>query len=181
MVDLIDRPDDGGKTLTASWTLVHDDDFSRYLIYVNEGPFSLVNTGLTTQVDLTGRTPDKTISLHSRLQTDVTTANGVALVDGTEYYAAVVVEYDDGRLGVPSDQIGPAIPTDEIPLSPNWVVAQPHDGGSDGDLEVEWSRCTALDLASTKIYSSLTDVNDVLGLTPEEDLPPSEGNTTIIF
>ena len=180
MVDLIDRPDDGGKTLTASWTLVHDDDFSRYLIYVNEGPFSLVNTGLTTQVDLTGRTPDKTISLHSRLQTDVTTANGVALVDGTEYYAAVVVEYDDGRLGVPSDQIGPAIPTDEIPLSPNWVVAQPHDGGSDGDLEVEWSRCTALDLASTKIYSSLTDVNDVLGLTPEEDLPPSEGNTTII-
>ena len=52
MVDLIDRPDDGGKTLTASWTLVHDDDFSRYLIYVNEGPFSLVNTGLTTQVDL---------------------------------------------------------------------------------------------------------------------------------
>ena len=28
MVDLIDRPDDGGKALTASWTLVHDDDFS---------------------------------------------------------------------------------------------------------------------------------------------------------
>ena len=65
-------------------------------------------------------------------------------------------------------------------MSPNWVVAEPHEGGSDGDLEVEWARCTALDLASSKIYSSLTDINDVLGLTPEENLPPSEGNTTII-
>ena len=42
MIGLIDRPDDGGGTLTASWTLVHDDDFS-LPIYLNEGPFGSVS------------------------------------------------------------------------------------------------------------------------------------------
>ena len=71
MISLIDRPDDGGGTLPASWTLVHDDDFSRYLIYLNEGPFGSVSVD-----DLAGRTVDKAISLHSRLQSEVTSANG---------------------------------------------------------------------------------------------------------
>ena len=116
LTGLVDRPDDGGSTLTASWTLVHDDDFSRYLIYVNEGPFSSSSTD-----DLAGRTIDKAISLHSRLQSEITSANGQPLTDGVEYYAIIVVEYDDGRFGVPSAQIGPAIPTNEIPLSPIWA------------------------------------------------------------
>ena len=65
MTGLIDRPDDGGGALTASWTLVHDDDFSRYLVYVNEGPFtSASGTSAISADDLTGRTVDKSISLH---------------------------------------------------------------------------------------------------------------------
>ena len=76
IISLIDRPDDGGGTLTASWTLVHDDDFSRYLIYLNEGPFGSVSVD-----DLAGRTVDKAISLHSRLQSEVTSANGQPLVE----------------------------------------------------------------------------------------------------
>ena len=36
-LSLWDRPDDGGSTLMANWTLVHDEDFSRYLVYLNEG------------------------------------------------------------------------------------------------------------------------------------------------
>ncbi len=181
IVNLIDRPDDGGGALTASWTLVHDDDFSRYLVYVNEGPF-VSNNGNSeiTASDLVGRTIDMSISLHSRLQSEVSTANGLDLVDGIEYYAIVIVEYDDGRLGKPSAQFGPAIPTDEIPLSPIWAVAGPHEGGDDGDLDLEWSRCTPLDLASTRIYTSIIDINDVLGLTPTEELIPTEGNTTIL-
>ena len=181
LTGLIDRPDDGGGALTASWTLVHDDDFSRYLVYVSEGPFSSTSgTPVISADDLTGRTVDKAISLHSRLQNEVTTANGQPLVDGTEYYAIVVVEYDDGRLGTPSPQLGPAVPTNEVPLSPIWANAGPHDGGQDGDLEIEWARCTALDLKSTKIYALTSEFSDVLGLTPEVELPPTEGNTTII-
>ena len=180
MVDLIDRPDDGGGALTASWTLVHDDDFSRYLVYVNEGPFTGFTGSSISASDLAGRTIDKSISLHSRLQSEVTTANGIPLTDGVEYYALVVVEYDDGRLGIPSLPLGPAVSSNEVPLSPVWAIAGPHDGGEDGDLDLEWSRCTSLDLASTRIYASLSDLNDVLGLTPVEDLPPTEGNLTVL-
>jgi len=178
MVDLIDRPDDGGEALTASWTLVHDDDFSRYLIYVNEGPFTV--GGTIDDFDLANRQVDKAISLHSRLQSEVTTANGQLLVNGVDYYALIVVEYNDGRLGIPSIEIGPASPSDEVPNPPEWVQAGPHDGGDDGELDVEWKRCTSLDLASTKIYTSTIAINDVLGLAPQENLPPSEGNYTIL-
>ena len=181
MTNLVDRPDDGGGALNAAWTLVHDDDFSRYLIYVSEGPFSTSSgTAQVSADDLTGRIIDKSISLHSRLQSEVTTANGQPLVDGVDYYAVIVVEYDDGRLGTPSLQIGPASPSNEIPLSPIWATAGPQDGGDDGDLEIEWARCTALDLKSTKIYASTTEFSDVLGLTAVSELPPSEGNTTIV-
>ena len=77
---MIDRPDDGGGVNT-SWTLVHDDDFSRYLVYVSEGPFSSASgTSVISADDLTGRT-DKAISLHSRLQNEVTIMNGQQLMD----------------------------------------------------------------------------------------------------
>ncbi|MBT5595231.1 MAG: hypothetical protein HOJ60_06840 [Euryarchaeota archaeon] len=180
LTDIIDRPDDGGGALLANWSLVHDDNFARYLIYVNEGPFSTPNGLPLSAADLSGRTIDKAISLHSRLSSEVTTANGVALVDGVEYYAVVVVEYDDGHLGTPSPIMGPASPTNEVPLSPLWATAGPHEGGADGDLEVEWARCTSLDLTSTMIYASTSSMTDVLGLTPESEVMKAEGNTTVL-
>jgi hypothetical protein len=64
MENLVDRPDDGGGVLTASWSLVHDEDFARYLVFISEGPWSTQPTELM----LLGQTPDKAISLHSRLQ-----------------------------------------------------------------------------------------------------------------
>ena len=36
---LWDGPDDGGRAV-ANWTLVHDEDFARYLVYLNEGPWT---------------------------------------------------------------------------------------------------------------------------------------------
>ena len=176
--ELIDRPDDGGGALIAEWSLVHDDDFARYLVYVNEGAV-WDPSGITVDY-LSTRTVDKAISLHSRLSSEVTTANGIDLVDGTDYYAVVVVEYDDGRLGVPSPVIGPASPSDEVPLPPIWATAGPHEGGEDGDLDVEWSRCTSLDLLQTNIYASTQPMTDVLGLTPEAGVMRMEGNSTVL-
>ena len=178
MSELIDRPDDGGGALMAEWSLVHDDDFARYLVYVNDGPVWDAN-GITADV-LQTRTVDKAISLHSRLSSEVTTANGVDLIDGTDYYAVVVVEYDDGRLGTPSAVLGPASPSDEVPLPPVWADAGPHEGGEDGDLDVEWSRCTSLDLVQTNIYTSTQPMSDVLGLTPESEVMKMEGNSTVL-
>ena len=104
IADMYDRPDDGGGALTVEWTLVHDPDFSRYLVYVSDQPW----TALPTDIDLVGRIIDKSESIHSRLKADVTTANGVPLVDGVDYYALVVVEYNNGRYGLPSQVFGPS-------------------------------------------------------------------------
>ena len=180
MTDLIDRPDDGGGALLANWSLVHDDNFARYLVYVNDDPVWTVNGTPLTADALAGRTIDKAVSLHSRLSSEVTTANGVPLVDGEQYYAVVVVEYDDGHLGTPSPIMGPASPTNEVPLSPLWANAGPHEGGADGDLEVEWARCTSLDLAGTMIYASTSSMTDVLGLTPAAEVDKTEGNMTVL-
>ena len=180
MTEIIDRPDDGGGALLANWSLVHDDNFARYLVYVNEGPVWTVDGGILTADDLAGRTIDKAVSLHSRLSSEVTTANGVPLIDGEQYYAVVVVEYDDGHLGTPSPIMGPASPTNEVPLSPLWANAGPHDGGADGDLEVEWARCTSLDLAGTMIYASTSSMTDVLGLMPAAEVDKTEGNMTVL-
>ena len=174
--DMYDRPDDGGGALTVEWTLVHDPDFSRYLVYVSDQPW----TGLPTDFDLTSRIIDKSESIHSRLKADITTANGVPLSDGTEYYALVVVEYNNGRFGIPSQVFGPVTTSNEVPMPPNWATAQPLEGGVAGDLETEWSRCTALDLLETRIYASTQPMTNILGLSVESSVVPSEGNTTIL-
>ena len=174
--DMYDRPDDGGGTLTVEWTLVHDSDFSRYLVYVSDQPW----TGLPTDIDLVGRIIDKSESIHSRLRADVTTANGVPLIDGVDYYALVVVEYNDGRYGLPSQVFGPVTTSNEVPTPPEWATAQPLDGGVAGDLETEWARCKAIDLLETRIYTSTQQMTNILGLSVEASVLPTEGNTTIL-
>ena len=174
--NIYDRPDDGGGALTVEWSLVHDPDFNRYLVYLNEGPWG----ALPTDIDLAGRVIDKTESLHSRLKVDVTTANGVPLVDGVEYYALVVVEYNNGRYGLPSQVAGPVTTSNEVPSPPEWASAQPLVGGVEGDLETEWARCSALDLLETRIYTSTQSMNDILGLPVAYSILPTEGNLTIL-
>ena len=177
MQGMVDRPDDGGGVLTASWTLVHDEDFARYLVFLNEGPWATP----PTELELLGQSPDKAISLHSRLSADIETANGAPLVDGTDYYAVVVAEYTDGRWGKVSAPFGPASPSDEIPGAPLWATASAMgSNGDDGDIELEWARCTALDLATTNVYVSTTPMLDALGRTPFTSYAPNEGNQSII-
>ena len=177
-LSLWDRPDDGGQTLMANWTLVHDDDFARYLVYLNEGPW----TTPPTVADLQPRAADASVSLHSRLQTDISTIDGQPLQDGVEYWAVVVVEYNDGRFGTPSAQFGPATPTDEVPIPPAWATALSGDGivAVDGEVRAEWARCQALDLASTRVYASTTEISDALGMSVHTEFLPQAGNNSII-
>jgi len=177
-LSLWDRPDDGGSTLMANWTLVHDEDFARYLVYVNEGPWETQPTA----ADLQPRTADASVSLHSRLQTEISTIDGQPLQDGVEYWAVVVVEYNDGRFGTPSAPFGPATPSDEVPKPPAWATAISGDQvvAVDGEVYAEWARCEALDLASTRVYASTTDISDVLGLPVHTEIIPSLGNVSTI-
>ncbi|MEL0100891.1 MAG: hypothetical protein VW862_04250, partial [Euryarchaeota archaeon] len=178
-ISLWDRPDDGGSTLIANWTLVHDEDFSRYLVFLNEGPWD----SQPTIADLQPRTPDASVSIHSRLQTEISTLNNIALQDGVEYYAVVVVEYNDGRFGTPSAPFGPATPTDEVPAPPEWANAYTGEEyvAEDGEVFLEWSQCTAIDLSSTRVYASKTDINDVIGLQVHSELSPQVGNASTIM
>ncbi|MGB1462590.1 MAG: hypothetical protein ACPG8Q_03560, partial [Candidatus Poseidoniaceae archaeon] len=180
LLDLTDRPDDGGGALRASWSLVHDEDFARYLIYLQPGGWDAPPTA--AELQSSNLQPDAAIALHSRLQTDVFTAGGQPLVDGQAYSAVIVVEYADGRLGTPSMPLGPATSSDEIPRPPNSGEAMPStlSNAADGDLEVRWERCTALDHASTRLYASTVERTDVIGLTPELDLPKTGGNETVL-
>lgn len=178
LMQLIDRPDDGGGALRAGWSLVHDEDFARYLVFAKAGGWATPPTA----VDLATLQPDAAVALHSRLESDVLTAEGQPLMDGTEYEAIVVVEYADGRLGRPSLPVGPVAPSDEVPRPPATGSAQPSNlaGAKEGDLDVEWTPCTAMDHASTRVYASTVERTDVLGLTPKVDLPPTEGNSTVL-
>ena len=177
-LSLWDRPDDGGQTLMANWTLVHDDDFARYAIYLNEGPW----TTQPTAADLQPRAPDATVSLHSRLQTEVSTINGQPLQDGTEYWAVVVVEYNDGRFGTPSSPFGPASPSDEVPTPPVWATATSGSTvvSADGEVFAEWARCEALDLSTTNVYASTTEITDALGLDVHTEFIPQIGNSSVM-
>ena len=177
-LSLWDRPDDGGQTLMANWTLVHDDDFARYAVYLNEGPWA----SQPTAADLQPRAPDATVSLHSRLQTEISTIDGQPLQDGTEYWAVVVVEYNDGRFGTPSSQFGPASPSDEVPKPPQWASAT---SGStvvtnDGEVFAEWARCEALDLLTTNVYASTTEISNALGLDVHTEFIPQIGNASVM-
>ena len=180
LLDLSDRPDDGGGALRASWSLVHDDDFARYLVYVKQDGWATPPTAADLQTS--NIEPDAAIALHSRLQADVLTAGGSPLVDGRAYEAVIVVEYADGRLGTPSMPLGPASPSDEVPRPPNSGEAMPStlSNAAEGDLDVRWERCTALDHASTRLYASTVERTDVLGLSPVLDLPKTEGNETLL-
>ena len=177
-LSLWDRPDDGGSTLMANWTLVHDEDFARYLVYVNEGPWD----SQPTVADLQPRTADASVSLHSRLQTEISTIDGQPLQDGVEYWAVVVVEYNDGRFGTPSAPFGPATPSDEVPKPPAWATAISGDQvvAVDGEVYAEWARCEALDLASTRVYASTTEISDALGMSVHTEFTPQSGNVSII-
>ena len=177
-LSLWDRADDGGETLLANWTLVHDEDFSRYLVYLNEGPW----TTPPTVADLQQRTSDASVSIHSRLQSEISTIAGQPLQNGVEYWAVVVVEYNDGRFGVPSMPFGPATPTDEVPIPPAWATAVSGDEfvAVDGEVFAEWARCNAMDLASTHVYASTTAVTDALGLTLNAEILPQVGNVSTL-
>jgi len=180
LLELSDRPDDGGGALRASWSLVHDEDFARYLLYLKPGGWAVPPTAAELQAS--NLQPDAAVALHSRLQTDVFTAGGEPLIDGQSYSAVVVVEYADGRFGTVSMPLGPASPSDEMPRPPNSGEAMPStlSNAADGDLDVRWERCTALDHASTRLYASTVERTDVVGLTPVLDLPKTEGNETTL-
>ncbi len=178
ITDAYDRPDDGGGVLSFEWSIVPDIDFKAYHVYINDGPWNQ----LVTNISFEGRIADASQSAYTSTIAVATTANGVSIVDGTEYYALVVVEYQDGRYGVPSSIAGPLVTSDEVPTPPAWASAVPSQNGAEGELSLEWARCMALDAAQTGIYVLDSDnySDGLANLVSLSTVPFSEGNTTAL-
>ena len=178
MLDLYDRPDDGGSVLVAEWTVTQDSSFGAYRLYLREGSNW---TTPPTSADLFSESYAARIPDWTRTTVEVNSLAGFPLSQTTPYWAVVVIEYPDGSIGEPSTPIGPATPTDEVPMPPIWAEAGPSDGGEDGDLYVEWAACTALDMYSTRIWASPDLISDAVGLTGSVDLAYSQGNSTVLM
>jgi hypothetical protein len=176
ITDVFDRPDDGGSALNLEWSLVPDLDFKSYHVYLNQGPWA----GLVTDIDLSNRIADVSEALYSRTIATATTANGVALIDGIDYYALVVVEYQDGRFGTPSPIFGPVVSSNEVPTPPAWIQAQPSLNQIEGDLDIEWSKCNAPDAVETRIYVSTSQISDTIGLPVTSIIPIGDENSTTL-
>jgi len=181
LIDLFDRPNDGGGILTAQWTVTQDHSFAAYRIYLR--PDSNWTTP-PTAAELQQETWDARLPNWQRESTELNSHGGQPLVDGTPYWAVIVIEYPDGSIGEPSPPIGPATPTNEVPAPPEWATGGPvpyEDGGQDGDLFLEWAPCTELDAAVTRIWPSKFPINgNPTGQRFSLDLSHEAGNNTTI-
>ncbi|MEE2758733.1 MAG: hypothetical protein VYA86_02000 [Candidatus Thermoplasmatota archaeon] len=180
LIEIYDRPQDGGGVLVAQWTVTQDHTFYAYRIYLR--PDSNW-TSPPTSADLLGSTWDARFSNWQRTSAELETHAGQPLVDGTPYWAVIVIEYPDGSIGEPSMPIGPATPTDEVPNPPSWADAGPLPDeldGEDGDLFVEWAPCTELDSDVTRIWTSPNPITDALGLMDSIEVSSEAGNNTSI-
>ena len=171
-----DTPNDGGNSLTAEWTLNHDQDFGSYQIFLSSSPWP---TNLSSD-DLLNLESDASISLHELLYWEINTLNGVLLENSVPYWIAMVVEYNDGRFGNPTVYSSPAVPFDDIPSPPDWVIAINDDQSlNGGQLLLEWAQCqNSDDYLQTNIYASTTPFEDLVGLQPH--LITSTSNSSIL-
>ena len=181
IINVEDRPDDGGGVLTVEWTASPDPDFKEYSIYIHErvGNFEeyLLNENPSA---------DAISSVWGQTKIDVGTTGGKnegsLIVDGVEYYATVVVTYSDDSLGEPSNTFGPVITDDDIPEPPTSGFAEPNDNenSKDGELFVEWTKCRSLDISHTRIYIYTQSITNALALTDYIDIDDNLGNSTIL-
>ncbi len=176
LLDLYDRPDDGGGVLIAEWSPSQDHGWAAYRIYLQEGNWS----SLPTSMDLATRSEDIRVPTWSVTMAEITTVNGAPIQDGVEIFGLAVIEYDDGTLGEPSPIFGPASSSDEIPDPPEWANGGPAEGGADGDLYVEWKKCTALDHSGTRLWVATQEINDALGLSSETPDINELSNSTVL-
>ena len=175
ITDLVDRADDAGGYLKATWTASPDPDFKAYHLYL----LSIDTLG----IDLGGLTNQQADAVSSSLSTtslDVGLSLGTPLSDGEEYWGVVFVEYEGGTFGEPSGIIGPAIPLDDVPAAPDWGIAEPAIIGDAADVVVEWSRCTAMDVEFVRIHIYDHTVSDALVVTDSVDIDADGVNSTIL-
>ena len=182
ITDLIDRPNDGGGVLQASWLPAQDSAWTAYRVYVWDSTDD--PNWSPTKDDLDDLPAYQRVPYWSQTTAVFTTGNSngsqVALSEDRQYRAAITIEYPDGSLGDPVTWPGNATPTDEIPSPPEWLIVEPVSGGNPGSLSVEWSACRELDPSLTRIWAVQQEITNAIALSDPMDFAFAAGNTTVL-
>ena len=182
MTSLIDRPNDGGGVLLASWLPAEDAAWQAYGLYVWD---STDNPDWEpTQEELSEFSTHMHISFWSQTTATVTTADrdgtATSLSDDREYRAAIAIQYPDGSIGLPMSWPDSATPTDEVPFPPEWLTAEPVSGGSAGTVFVEWFACMEFDPDRTRIWAVQQPITSAVALSGGIDVAFGTGNSTVL-
>ena len=182
MTSLINRPNDGGGVLEASWLPAEDAAWNSYRLYVWDSTDE--PDWEPTQDKLQEFSTYIEVPFWSQTTATITTADWegteVALSDDREYRAAIAIAYADGSVGVPMSWPYSATPTDEVPFPPEWLAAAPISGGSAGTIYTEWSACTELDPDRTRIWAVQHPISNAIALSGEIDIAYGAGNSTVL-
>ena len=182
MTSLINRPNDGGGVLEASWLPAEDAAWNSYRLYVWDSTDE--PDWEPTQDKLQEFSTYIEVPFWSQTTATITTADWegteVALSDDREYRAAIAIAYADGSVGVPMAWPYSATPTDEVPFPPEWLAAEPISGGSAGTIYTEWSACTELDPDRTRIWAVQHPISNAIALSGEIDVAYGAGNSTVL-
>ena len=182
MTSFIDRPNDGGGVLEASWLPAEDAAWYAYRLYVWDSTDD--PEWVPSQNDLDDFSTYVEIPYWSQNSATITTAdrdgNTVSLSDGREYRAAIAIAYADGSVGIPIAWEDSATPTDEVPAPPEWLHAEAVSGGTPGTILMEWSPCTELDPDRTRIWAVQYQISNAIALTDHVDVSYAAGNNTVL-
>ncbi len=182
MTSFIDRPNDGGGVLKASWLPAEDAAWNAYRLYVWDS--TDYPDWEITQDKLSDFSTYIEIPFWSQTTATITTADRegteVPLAEDREYRAAIAIAYADGSVGQPMPWPNSATPTDEVPFPPDWLGAEPISGGSAGTIYVEWSACTELDPDRTRIWAVQHSISNAIALSGEIDVAYGAGNSTVL-
>ena len=182
MTSLVDRPNDGGGVLKATWLPAEDAAWYTYRLYVWDSTDN--QDWDPSQEELDEFSTYVEIPYWSQTSATITTAdrdgNEVILSDDREYRAAIAIGYADGSVGLPISWDGSATPTDEVPLPPEWLSAEPVSGGAPGTILLEWEPCTELDPDRTRIWAVDYPITNAIALTGHIDVSYAAGNNTVL-
>ena len=182
MTSFIDRPNDGGGVLKATWLPAEDAAWYTYRLYVWDSTDN--PDWVPSQEDLDEFSTYIEIPYWSQTTTTITSAdhdgNEVMLSDDREYRAAIAIAYADGSVGLPTPWEDSATPTDEVPFPPEWLSAEPVSGGTPGTILLDWSACTELDPDRTRIWAVQYPITNAIALTDHIDVSYAAGNNTVL-
>ena len=182
MTSLVDRPNDGGGVLEASWLPAEDAAWYTYRLYVWDSTDD--PEWAPSREDLDDFSTFIEIPYWSQTSTAITSADRdgspVLLSDDRQYRAAIAIAYADGSVGLPISWEYNVTPTDEIPEPPEWLAAEAVSGGTPGSIILEWKPCTELDPDRTRIWAVQHPITNAIALSNHVDVSYAAGNNTAL-